>query len=317
MSSCHHVIVSSCHHFIVFVVIASCHVANSCKPMATFDKVWPCLAIIGNFYQLLPTFSNVCQFLSIFGNICQLLSICANVCQWLETFCNFWQLIVIFGYLFWQLLIPVGNIWQLSTTFSKVWQRLPTFGDFCHPVVLTSCHSVILSSPHIVLSTSCYSVLLSSCQFGSLSICQLVNLLACELLSLWTFQFAHLGTCELVLHIRSMISFGGFLAECLPYFREPKKMYTVGIKKGISGNKSDAWIIPYDTWDWPSVGWSCLQHLFHSMISHHPDANHVHRPTIVQSNLVGNLIIGMSTAEVSRGISSMALLWPWPTYLLS
>ena len=113
----------------------------------------------------------------------QLLSTCDNVCQDLETIGNFWRLVAIFGY-FCHLFIPVGNILRL----------------------LTSCH--------IVNYTSCHSVLLPSCQSGSLSICQLVNFAACELLSLWSFQLA--SACKLVLHIRSMISFGGFLAECLP-----------------------------------------------------------------------------------------------------
>ena len=101
---------------------------------------------------------------------------------------------------FCQLLLPMPFL----TTFGSIWQLLATF------VILLYCPLVILSSRH--------SVLFSSCQSGSLSICQLVNFLACELLSLWTFQIVHLGACELVLHITSMISFGGFLAECLPCF---------------------------------------------------------------------------------------------------
>ena len=150
---------------------------------------------VTNFWQLLTTFANSWKLLAIFE----------NWLQYLTFFCQFF--------------LPVGNIWQsfsyLLATFSKFWQRLPSFREFAifdsfwqnlqTSVILLSCHPVILSSWHILISSSCHSVLLSSCQSGSLSI-----------VSLWAFQLAHLGACELVLHIRSMISFGGFLAECLP-----------------------------------------------------------------------------------------------------
>ena len=90
------------------------------------------------------------------------------------------------------------------------WQLLAKFGNFCNPVVSSSCHPVILSSCHLVIFSSLHLVILS--------FCHLVSLAACQFVSLWAFQLAHLGACELVLHIGSMISFGGFLAECLPCF---------------------------------------------------------------------------------------------------
>ena len=75
-----------------------------------------------------------------------------------------------------------------------IWPFLTFFGT------LSSCHLVILSSLHLIILPFCHFVILAACQFAS---------------SL-AFQIAHLGACEIVLHIRSMISFGGFLAECLP-----------------------------------------------------------------------------------------------------
>ena len=128
---------------------------------------------------------------------------------------------------FCQLLLPMPFL----TTFGSIWQLLATF------VILLYCPLVILSSRH--------SVLFSSCQCGSLSICQLVNFLACELLSLWTFQIVHLGACELVLHITSMISFGGFLAECLPCCISPHyKMICPNCKKDCPN---------YTRWSWSGV----------------------------------------------------------------
>ena len=100
-----------------------------------------------------------------------------------------------------------ANFWWLC----HFWQLFVTF------VILLFYCPVMMSSCHIVIFTSCHSVLLSSCQSGILSICQFVNFPASELLSLRTFRVAHLRACELVLHI-IMISFGGFLAECLPCF---------------------------------------------------------------------------------------------------
>ena len=98
-----------------------------------------------------------------------------------------------------------ANFWWLC----HFWQLFVTF------VILLFYCPVMMSSCHIVIFTSCHSVLLSSCQSGILSICQFVNFPASELLSLRTFWLAHLRACELVLHIIK-ISFGGFLAECLP-----------------------------------------------------------------------------------------------------
>ena len=100
-----------------------------------------------------------------------------------------------------------ANFWWLC----HFWQLFVTF------VILLFYCPVMMSSCHIVIFTSCHSVLLSSCQSGILSICQFVNFPASELLSLRTFRVAHLRACELVLHI-IMISFGGFLAECLPCY---------------------------------------------------------------------------------------------------
>ena len=75
--------------------------------------------------------------------------------------------------------------------------------------------------------------------------------------------------------------------------------------------------MPYDTWAWPSVvGCGCVKKHAASVSQH--DLSSSRRkpcPSSNNSSIKWNLIIGMSTAEVSRGISSMALLWP--TYLLS
>ena len=93
------------------------------------------------------------------------------------------------------------NILQFLTNFSKFWQNLPTFGHFAifdnFWQLLSSC---CLSSCHPVILSYCLPYILSFCPFAILSVWQPVNFLACEL----------------VLHIGSMISFGGFLAECLP-----------------------------------------------------------------------------------------------------
>ena len=195
-----------------------------------FANGWELLATFLPFLQQLATFPHFANFclnlsnsLATFGSFCQLLPMFATGWKLLAIFYIFLQYLAISR----QLLIPVdtfGNFSQILhslATFANFlqlchfWQLLATFGNFCHPAVL-SCHHIIWWSGHIVIFTSCHSVLLSSCQSGSLSKCQLVNLQACELLSLWTFQLEHLGACELVLHIWSMISFGGFLAECLP-----------------------------------------------------------------------------------------------------
>ena len=110
-----------------------------------------------------------------------------------------------------------ANFWWLC----HFWQLFVTF------VILLFYCPVMMSSCHIVIFTSCHSVLLSSCQSGILSICQFVNFPASELLSLRTFRLAHLKACELVLHI-IMISFGGFLAECLPCYDHHQNDYHLG-----------------------------------------------------------------------------------------
>ena len=82
---------------------------------------------------------------------------------------------------------------------------LATFGNFCHAVVLSSCHPVILSYTYLSV--------LSFCPFVIFTACQVANFWASQLVS---FSLTHFRACELVWHIRGMISFGGFLAECLP-----------------------------------------------------------------------------------------------------
>ena len=221
--SCHHFIMSSCHHLCHHCIMSSCYSVIVSSFLAMFGNNWQLLPTSANFQQHHPTFFNCWLHLGIFVNFCQ--------CQ-LETFGNFWLLVAMIGY-FLYLLATFSNVWQYLAKFDSVcqfwhfchnWQLLAAFGNFCHLVVLSSsclviqssCHPVILSSCHLDIFTSCHFVLLLSFQPGSLSICQLVVLLACDLLSLWAFQLAHLGACQLVSHIKSMISFGGFLAECLP-----------------------------------------------------------------------------------------------------
>ena len=134
------------------------------------------------------------------------------------------QLLVSFG-CFWQLLSICCNICQFMTTFSKVWRRMPTirdftmfdiffatFGNFCDAVVLSSCHPVILSYTHLSV--------LSFCPFVIFTACQVANFWASQLVS---FSLTHFRACELVWHIRGMISFGGFLAECLPCYSRKVK----------------------------------------------------------------------------------------------
>ena len=151
----------------------------------------------------------------LFDNLLQYLAIFDIFWYLLTTFGNFWQLFAKFGN-FCQVLAPLPFLttWQLLSSYlCHFRQLLATLATF---VILLYCPLVILSSCHIVILSSRHFVLFSSCQSGSLSICQLINCLACELLSLWTFHIAHLRACKLVLHITNMISFGGFLAECLP-----------------------------------------------------------------------------------------------------
>ena len=117
------------------------------------------------------------------------MTICCNIRLFLTSFNTFWQHFATFD----NVLAKFGEICQhlatllFLTTFGNIWQLLSS-------CCLSSCHPVILSY--------CLPYILSFCPFAILSVWQPVNFLACEL----------------VLHIRSMISFGGFLAECLPCF---------------------------------------------------------------------------------------------------
>ena len=216
MSSCHHFIVSSCHHVIRssghLVIIASfhhlCHpgIISSCQLwqlVAAFNNVGQQLGTFVNFCLLLTTFGNVWQLLMTFGHAWQQLPTSANFQQHHPMFFNFWQNLAIF-YKCWQHSRMFGNFLQCWAKFYNVcqfwqlchfWQILATFGNFCHPFVLSSCRlvnqiPVILSSCHIVILS-----FLSFCPFVIFSVWQPFNLSACHSASLWASQLVSFSAC--------------------------------------------------------------------------------------------------------------------------
>ena len=108
---------------------------------------------------------------------------------------------------------------------------------------------------------------------------------------------------------------------CQYVFKEPKKRILWESRKvfwGVAPVQSvhELCHMPYDTWEWPSIGCGCMQKHAASVSQHDLwSSRRKPCPSSNNSSIKWNLIIGILTAEVSRGISSMALLWP--TYLLS
>ena len=180
LSSCYRVILSFCH----IVIISSCHHVIISIIMASCHCVivWSCHRVgVSSCHRVLMS-------------SCHL--VIMSTCQLVTMFVNGWKLLAIF---------------DNFGLFSKVTQHLPTFGDFA--ISDNFCNIwQLLSSCCVVILSYCHLYTLSFCPFVILSVLQSVNLSACQFASLWSFQH----TCELVLHIRSVISFGGFLAECLP-----------------------------------------------------------------------------------------------------